>query len=156
MATTRLCASAPFPGNIKSAWCPIFSFHASCHFRSPSLSSLLGHVGFLKSVAFLQQSIILCNYCPITDPCSFSLETRHAPLTGRCIRSLSCNLAICRSKLQSTFTEGHNLRYLCFSVRTAGLSEPSLQKETEHCFPLNFCSGFPSLCLIQRRTLVGD
>lgn len=89
VATTQLCASAPFPGNIKSAWCPIFSFHASCHFRSPSLSSLLGHVGLLKSVAFLQQSIILCNYCPITDPCSFSLETRHVPLTGRCIRSLT-------------------------------------------------------------------
>lgn len=114
VATTQLYASAPFPGNIKSGWCPIFSFYASCHFRSPSLSSLLGRVGFLKSVAFLQQSIILCNYSPITDPCSFSLETRHAPLMGRCIRSLSRNLAICRSKLQSTFTEGHNLRYLCF------------------------------------------
>lgn len=89
VATTQLYASAPFPGNIKSGWCPIFSFHASCHLRSPSLSSLLGRVGFLKSVAFLQQSIILCNYSPITDPCSLSLETRHAPLMGRCIRSLT-------------------------------------------------------------------
>lgn len=126
VATTRLYASAPFPGNIKSAWCPIFSFHASPHLCSPSLSSLLGHVGFLKSVAFLQQSITLCSYSPIIDPCSFSLAARHAPLMGRCIRSLSHNLTICRSQLQSTFTEGAQFEvFVLFQLgQLASLSPP--------------------------------